>query len=457
MHHDIPQWVTFLFAGLLGAMVLSLALEEKLHAKKSVITGVAAAVCLFLGTVFHLLPFEKYVIQLGEGHAKVLPAYIPGIEWEVIAIILGASLFVEVSSKSGIFSYIAIRLTRMSGGDPVKLLIYYGVMTVLFSALLNNVAAMIIIGSLTKVSLDRLGRTKLLLGFLLTEGLLTNIGGLLTLISSVPNIIVGKAAGIAFVTFFIQASPFVIVATIVTLFMGVKLFGITPLKGDEEVREARTLVEGFDPEEAITSQGFFWFAGIMFGLFVLALSLTSVLPFVRELGMGYVAMTFGMIMLLKFKSSVDRTYAAMDWDLLAFFGTLFIVIDVMEHAGVLGMLGQGIQILIGQEETASGAGLLLVSSALTSSVTDNIPLAAVLANILGSMGTDGSSQLWWCVIFGANLGGNFTPIGSASTVVAVTIMHKSELPLTFFGFVKKAFPFAVVHVVLAVAYVLAFL
>ena len=48
------------------------------------------------------------------------------------------------------------------------------------------------------------------------EGLLINIGGLLTLISSVPNIIVGKTAGIEFVDFFIKAAPYVVVATFVT-------------------------------------------------------------------------------------------------------------------------------------------------------------------------------------------------------------------------------------------------
>ena len=50
-------------------------------------------------------------------------------------------------------------------------------MTVVFSAVLNNVTAMIIVGSLTAVSLDKLGRNDKLLGFLLVQGLLTNVGG----------------------------------------------------------------------------------------------------------------------------------------------------------------------------------------------------------------------------------------------------------------------------------------
>ncbi len=58
-----------------------------------------------------------------------------------------------------------------------------------------------------------LGISDKLLGFLLIEALLTNVGGLLTLISSVPNIMVGNAAGISFATFFAKAAPYVMVTT----------------------------------------------------------------------------------------------------------------------------------------------------------------------------------------------------------------------------------------------------
>ena len=90
-------------------------------------------------------------------------------------------------------------------------------------------------------------------------------------------------------------------------------------------------------------------------------------------------------------------------------------------------------------------------------MTDNVPLAAVMAKILEGLSVPGDSHLWWATIFGTNLGGNFTPIGSASTVVAVSIIAKQGLELSFISFVKKALPFAVAHVLLALAYVLLFL
>ncbi len=455
-HPEVPFGTTMLFAAILVGLIASLALEEKLRAKKSLIVGIFAVICLFLGAVLLPLPFGPYEIG---GQQIDLPIYIPAINWGVIAIILGASLFVDVTAKSGLFTWIAIRLTKASQGDPLKLLWYYGLMTVAFSAVLNNVTAMIIVGSLSTVSLSKLDRSDKLLGFLLIEGFLTNVGGLLTLISSVPNIIVGTAAGISFVTFFLKASPFVAVATIVTVVIGAKVFGIRSLATREERAEAARLVAGFDENDGIESEAFFWFGAFMLMLFIIAMATASVTPYIHDLGMGFVALTFAIVMLIRYKHEVDTFYQTIDWDLLGFFAALFVVINVMEHAEVLALIGMGLERMIALGPTL-GTGAILVSAALFSSVTDNIPLAAMLAKIISDIPMAGggirppTDPLWWAVIFGANLGGNLTPIGSASTLVAVTIIHKQKIPLSFASFVKKAAPFALVQIVLALIYVL---
>ncbi|WP_163832908.1 ArsB/NhaD family transporter [Spartinivicinus ruber] len=450
--HSVSTGVTITFVIILVLMIVSLALEEKIHAKKSLIVAVFAAISLLLGAFFELLPFGS--IALPNGHEINMPVFIPAVDWGVIAIILGSSIFVDVTSRSGLFTWVAIKLTKASAGDPLKLLWYYGMMTVIFSAVLNNVTAMIIVGSLTAVSLNKLNRSEKLLGFLLIQGLLTNIGGLLTLISSVPNIIVGNTAGISFVAFFLKASPYVLVATVITLWMGSKLFAIQSLASEEEKSQAKELVASFDERDGIESKRFFQFAGVMLIMFILTIATTSILPLVKDLGMGFVALGFATVMMIRYKSEVDQFYKAVDWDLITFFCALFVVINVMEHAQVLDLIGKGITALIGTEETAVGTSILLILSAIFSSVTDNIPLAAMLAKILDTASTASDSSLWWSVVFGANLGGNLTPIGSASTLVAVTIMHKYELSLSFAGFVKKALPFAVLHIILATVYVL---
>ncbi len=443
--------VTGFFAFLLTSMIVCLALEEKLHAKKSVIVGGFAVVCLLIGGALDLLPFHEMVIHVGE-ESILLPVYIPAIDWGVVAIILGSSLFVDATSKSGLFTWIAIKLTKASRGDPLLLLICYGIMTVVFSAVLNNVTAMIIVGSLTAVSLKRLGVEDKLLGFLLIEGLLTNVGGLLTLISSVPNIIIGNAAGISFMTFFMRAAPYVLVTTAATLALGAKIFGIRRLATATEVEEAARHVAGFDENDGIESAFAFWFGATMLAAFIATIAAASIPDtLLNDLGMGYVALSFAIIMLIRHKSTADRFYQAVDWDLLAFFAALFIVINVMEHALVLDAIGRLLRPVLEMGEP-SGPIALLVSSAIASSVTDNIPLAAMLAKILTGAGIASDSPYWWSVVFGANLGGNLTPIGSASTLVAVTIIHKNGLTLSFVSFVRAALPFALGQLALASIY-----
>lgn len=58
------------------------------------------------------------------------------------------------------------------------------------------------------------------------------------------------------------------------------------------------------------------------------------------------------------------------------------------------------------------------------------------------------------MVFGANLGGNITPIGSASTVVAMTVIKKEGIDLSFAGFVKLALPFALLQLILATLYLM---
>ena len=95
--------------------------------------------------------------------------------------------------------------------------------------------------------------------------------------------------------------------------------------------------------------------------------------------------------------------------------------------------------------TKTGAIGLMWLTAIFSSVTDNIPLAAMLGKIFGPTPEAAEAVAktqWWAVVFGANLGGNITPIGSASTVVACTIMKKNKMKVSFLDFVKIGGVFA---------------
>ena len=252
-----------------------------------------------------------------------------------------------------------------------------------FPPVLPTGTAMSITRALTRLSLAKLHRRHSLLGFLLAECLLTNVGGLLTLISSVPNIIVGQAADIGFMTFFTKAAPYVVIATLVTIWLARRMFKIEPLADEAERRAAAELVAGFDENDGVPSRGYFVFSAVALGLLIAAFSTASVIPYIKDLGLGFVAMFFAIGALLKYKHDVDKFYAAVDWDLLAFFGSLFIVINVMEHAQVLALIGTGLA-AVTDLGPKLGPVALLWCSAIMRSVTATLPLSAILANIFST-------------------------------------------------------------------------
>ena len=60
--HGVDWPVTLLFSLLLVGLIACLALEEKIHAKKSIIAGSFAVVCLLAGTLCGILSFEEIVV-----------------------------------------------------------------------------------------------------------------------------------------------------------------------------------------------------------------------------------------------------------------------------------------------------------------------------------------------------------------------------------------------------------
>ena len=120
-------------------------------------------------------------------------------------------------------------------------------------------------------------------------------------------------------------------------------FGIASLADEEQRQAARELVDSFDENEGIPSKRFFWFSVTSLLLFIACLAGQSELPWdLDKLEMGFIALFFAGAVLWAYRHEVDKFYAAVDWDLLAFFAALFVVIHTMEYAQVLAMMGGGI-------------------------------------------------------------------------------------------------------------------
>ena len=125
--------------------------------------------------------------------------FINYVDWNVIFLLVSMMIIVNISTRSGVFTWIANELLKATKGHPIKILIALGLFTAVTSAFLDNVTTVILVLPITfaiarKLEIDPLP-------YLLTEIFSSNIGGTATLIGDPPNIIIGSAAGFSFMDF----------------------------------------------------------------------------------------------------------------------------------------------------------------------------------------------------------------------------------------------------------------
>lgn len=424
-------------------LLLLLALIATGAMDKTITVMIGSGVCLFLATAGG---------HLGGVHGGELPAYVHMVEWSAVGIIIGATIFVELASHSGVFSYISIILLKVSRGRPIWLLVFFAALTLLFSAFLDNVTAMIIVGSLTIIASDKLDLNPI--PFVVTEALMTNVGGTMTLISSIPNIIIGTRAGLSYLTILYMLTPYALVSMSASLAVTVWMFSSTfrQHQSDEELEEQSRRARQFDAWETVDDMGFFYVSIFCVLAFIAAFALHGVIPVIQKLPLEWIALGFGTIMLVIFPADVEDTLENIEWNLIFFFIGLFTIIGVMKEVGVLKQVGLAMKPYLASGPY-SGPSFLMWFAAGASGLTNNIPLAAMLVEIVDGLQLDlAGDPFWWALILGTNLGGNLTSIGSVSTMVGVTVLRQEGIPISFLEFAKMSLSFVVVQILLANLY-----
>ena len=113
------------------------------------------------------------------------------VDFNTLGLLIGMMIIVAVTSKTGLFNYIAVLAAKKAKAEPVRLLIYLAVITAGCSALLDNVTTVLLMVPVTfgitqKLKVDALP-------YLLVQIMASNIGGTATLIGDPPNIMIGSA------------------------------------------------------------------------------------------------------------------------------------------------------------------------------------------------------------------------------------------------------------------------
>lgn len=380
------------------------------------------------------------------------------IDFETIMLLLGMMTIVAILRKSGFFALISVRIAELTKGNPVKILLLFSAVTAILSAFLDNVTTVLIIIPIIIELTAGMGLDPRI--YVISQAVISNIGGTATLIGDPPNIIIGSKVGLTFNQFMANLTPPVIFCFVMALFYMwitnrkafkpihtnlAKLFSVQLLL--EKIRRNHLDVK-IDQVFLMKSLGCL--------LLAIALFVTQTLT---KLSPGVVAMLVAMFLFAITRVDVEEMLEEIEWSTLLFFSGLFILVGILEEKGVIAWIAENIFMQVGDNPYVAVLMVLWVSG-LVSGFLDNIPFTITMIPIVQLMMEATHiphNILWWALALGACLGGNLTMIGASANIVSVGMAKRYKVDISFLEFMRFSAVITLLTLTVASAYLMIYL
>lgn len=373
------------------------------------------------------------------------------IDIEILAVVLGLFLLVKGTERSGLFRSLAVKIMK-SSQSPKHFAIILLSFTMILALFVSNIGAMLIMAIIT-ITITRSLKLKPQT-FLIFQSILSNMGGMMLLTSSIPNVIIAMEGGLSFRSFVVNIVPLGVILYVVTLLIFIKIFRseFTP-KPETELRDLE-----FDEwmERSIEISGLKG-SGIGWNqISAAAIVVGTILGFITydtlKLTIAFVALAGGCLMLMIQCREPTSVLKEIDWSTLLFLAGLFVMINGMGKIGLIEMVSEGLSNLIGRTPLNASFAIMWLSG-LASSLIDNIPLSTSLAPIVKDLVLDeGWGIMWWGLVLGVNLGCNITPIGSPSTIIAFGVSKQEGFSISFKRFLTIGLGITILHFLISMLY-----
>ena len=373
------------------------------------------------------------------------------IDFNVIGLLLGMMIFAGMLEISGFFEFVAIKATKLSGGDPWKLVFYLGTFTTLISVFIDNVTALILIAPVTLKICSKIKISPI--PPLIALAIFSNTGGVATLVGDPPNVLIasyassltdadGNSLGFGFMSFIYHLTPLAIIAWAATLWYMHRHF-----KKWREVKPQNVEVVISENEwEAVKNSSLMYRTLGALSVTVVMFAAVELLHLNLEisavsLGGAGIAMAISMIGVPHEKRmDIHEVVHKVEWGALLFFAGLFVMVGGLEAMGYLEAIANLIFDNFGPDGSISQNEVVLVIvliwvSAIASAIVDNIPFCAAMLPVIEQLGTLSEDPitgvaavniipLYWALAIGCGFGGNATPIGSRANVMTIAISER---------------------------------
>lgn len=373
------------------------------------------------------------------------------IDFNVIGLLMGMMVFAAMLEISGFFEFLAVKATKLSKGDPWMLIVYLGTFTTLISVVIDNVTAIILIAPITIKICDKIKISAI--PPLIAEAILSDTGGVATLVGDPPNVMIASATGFTFNSFIEHLTPLTFFAWVITL-------GYMRYYYRDWIKTKPKHVEDVLAEnewDMIRDR-------TMMNRTLMALAGTIVLFSLHELlhldlEISAIALGGAGLAMMLCLPEVNEVIERIEWPALIFFGGLFVMVGGLEHMGHLEAIAFWIFDNFADDPVMLAVMVIWVS-AFSSAIVDNIPFCAAMIPViykLGELSEDiNTVPLFWALAMGCGFGGNATPIGSSANVMTISISERGGHKITTAEWMRVGLPVMLITCVVATIFMYLF-
>ncbi|MHA1822157.1 MAG: SLC13 family permease [Promethearchaeota archaeon] len=395
-------------------------------------------------------------IPSSSGEEINFETFVKMIEFKPLIFIFGMQIVIAVAEKHKIFHYVAVQAVQLTKGNERALFYLMTIVATFTASVVADVTVSIIFAPL-------LIRTCRILDiepapFLFGMTISINIGSLMTPFSSSENIIIAshfEAFGVDAKWFIVNVMIFGILLMLLTIFLLDKfmLQKNPPVKPErkelvQEILVASVILEDQDKKSFIANS---IFLVIIFSAFFI----------IEE---AYLVAIIGAIIIVLINGEkIEDYFKNVEWNVIFFFASLYIIIGVMILNGTIEIINDFLLRILPDNLLFISLFILIMSS-LFSGFLANSPTAlmflAIIDGLIESIPSLGANPnpLIIALLIGINLGGNFLPQGAACDVMTLTIATKNKVKgFNFKTLTKNGAVFALIHTIMGAFYLLLYI
>jgi len=337
---------------------------------------------------------------------------IEAIDFNTIFLLLGMMIIIASLQIDGFFTFIANKTISYSR-TRFRLLTLIVSVTGITSAFLVNDAVVLMF---TPVIIQICCSSKINpMPYLIAEILSSNIGSVMTITGNPQNMLIGISSGISYTQFLVHLLPISLLGMGIVILI-VRLFYRKEFRQKEPLVFAKT--ETFDIKRLSRSV-------IVFGIVIIGFFLGKLF----SLSIPLVALTGAALIMLIGEAKPSKVIQKVDWVLLLFFASLFIVVGAVEKAGLFDSVLKS-EIL---SADLKGLGIIHGLSLVLSQIVSNVPFAVLMLPMLKAAG---SNMLWMGLASASTLAGNATIIGAMANLIVIESADKQGYHISFMEFFK---------------------